>query len=114
MKSSKEDVTSNWNPARSSKLNKLTSIVPVLDTPAPGTKYEISIEPPDESEKTISLNPEASPAKSNVVKVPHPAGTVDPVNEKPNTVDPAVDTWNPASAAAPPAALFAVVPSTSN
>ena len=62
----------------------------------------------------MSVKPEASPLRDNVVNVPHPAGTVAPVNEKPNTVDPAVDTWNPASAAAPPSAMLAVAPSISN
>ena len=56
----------------------------------------------------------ATPSRVKDVKVPHPAGITAPVNEKPNIVEPPADTVNPASAAEPPAALEAVVPSTLN
>ena len=39
---------------------------------------------------------------------------VPPVNEKPSTVEPPVETVNPAAAAAPPEPALAVVPSTVN
>ena len=66
------------------------------------------------SEKTRPLKPSASPDKSKVVNVPHPAGTTAPVNENPKTVEPPAETEKPASAAEPPAALLTVAPSTSN
>ena len=37
---------------------------------------------------TIDDKPVASPFKDKFVKVPHPAGINDPVNEKPSTVEP--------------------------
>jgi hypothetical protein len=56
----------------------------------------------------------ASPDKSKLVKVPQPAGTTDPVNEKPNTTAPFALTVNPASSAAPPEAPLADAPFTLN
>ena len=56
----------------------------------------------------------ATPSRVKEVRVPHPAGITAPVNEKPNIVEPPADTVNPASAAEPPAAPEAVVPSTLN
>jgi len=59
-------------------------------------------------------NPVATPSRASSTNVPHPAGTELPVNEKPRTVEPPVDTVNPASAASPPLALLTVVPSILN
>ena len=58
--------------------------------------------------------PVASPLKVRVVRVPQPAGIVEPVNENPNTVEPAAETVKPAAAASPPAAPDAVAPSTTH
>ena len=50
-----------------------------------------------------------------LVKIPLlPAGITLPVNEKPKTVSPPVDTVNPASAARPPDAPLQFAPTTSN
>ena len=57
-----------------------------------------------ESEKTKLPNPVASPSSVSEVKVPQPAGITAPVNENPKTVDPPVETLNPASLTVPPAA----------
>ena len=54
----------------------------------------------------------SEPATVIVVRTPSPAGIEAPLNEKPNTVLPPVDTVKPASAAAPPVAL--IIPSTLN
>ena len=48
---------------------------------------------------TIPDKPVASPLRANSVRVPHPAGTNDPVNENPRTVDPPAETVKPAPAA---------------
>ena len=53
-------------------------------------------------------------ATDNVVKVPQPAATELPVNEKPRTVEPAACTTKPELAASPPEAPFTVAPSTLN
>ena len=66
------------------------------------------------SEITILLKPVAAPSSVKLVSVPHPAGIVEPVNEKPSTTLPPVETVKPASAASPPDAPLAVVPSTLN
>ena len=73
-----------------------------------------SIELPDASETTIPLNPVASPSKVSVVKIPQPAGTVEPVKEKPKTVVADEETVNPAAAASPPLAPVTDAPSTVN
>ena len=58
----------------------------------------------------LETNPEASPWSESSVSVPHPAGMVEPVNEKPRTVEPPADTVKPADAASPPAAPDTVAP----
>ena len=48
------------------------------------------------------------------MRVPHPAGIVAPVKEKPKTVVEEDDTVNSAAAASPPSALVISAPSTLN
>ena len=54
------------------------------------------------SDTTIPLKPEGSPLKSRLNKVPHPAGTTPPVNEKPKTVEELFETVKPLAEASPP------------
>ena len=75
------------------------------DTSAP-----VSVCPPT-PHKT---NHASSPDNVTVVNTPEPAGTDAPVNEKPKTVEPPVETVNKAASAAPPSAPISSAPSTLN
>ena len=61
-----------------------------------------------------SVLSDVTPENERTVRTPLPASTVEPVNEKPSTVAPPVDTSKPASPAAPPEPPVNVKPETSN
>ena len=74
----------------------------------------VSIALPTESDITTEERHKLSPVRpepDTVTSTPSPAGMVEPVRLKPNTVLPPVETVKPASTTEPPDASYAVVPS---